>query len=92
MSKKDNPKKGKNKNLGKHTSIEYASPDHPIYKQGSRIIMTPGFGSINKKSPKEKDTKRAKRDPKVEKAVSESMKRHPGLTREKALEMLDLMV
>ena len=54
--------------------------------------MTPGFGSINKKSPKEKDTKRAKRDPKVEKAVSESMKRHPGLTREKALEMLDLMV
>ena len=34
----------------------------------------------------------AKRDPRVEKAVSESMKRHPGLTREEALEMLDLMV
>ena len=34
----------------------------------------------------------AKRDPRVEKAVSESMKRHPGLTRKKALEMLDLMV
>ena len=34
----------------------------------------------------------AKRDPRVEKAVTASMKRHPGLTRKKALEMLDLMV
>ena len=36
--------------------------------------------------------KKAKRDPRVEEAVSESIKRHPGLTRKKALEMLDLMV
>jgi len=36
--------------------------------------------------------KLAKRDPRVEEAVSESMKENPTLTREKALEMLDLMV
>ena len=36
--------------------------------------------------------KLTKRDPRVEEAVSESMKRHPELTREEALEMLDLMV
>ncbi|MBT3960506.1 MAG: hypothetical protein HOB68_06350 [Candidatus Marinimicrobia bacterium] len=39
-----------------------------------------------------KIAKNTKRDPRVEEAVSESMKRHPELTREEALEMLDLMV
>jgi hypothetical protein len=44
------------------------------------------------KKSKEFMAKNRKRDPRVEKAVTASMKRHPGLTREKALEMVDLMV
>ena len=44
------------------------------------------------KKSKEIMARDKKRDWRVEKAVTASMKRHPGLTREKALEMLDLMV
>jgi len=48
--------------------------------------------SAGRKKMDEAMAKLAKRDPRVEEAVSESMKENPTLTREKALEMLDLMV
>jgi len=49
---------GKTKSKGRVIYHGYASPDHPIYKQGSRVIISPGFGKpLSDQSKKLKEKK-----------------------------------
>jgi hypothetical protein len=81
--------KSKQKNMS-NQELDHNNPSGSV----QTLEETPDWNPTpeGRKKMDELMAKLAKRDPRVEEAVSESMKENPTLTREEALEMLDLMV
>jgi len=71
------------------TNILSAQEGPLIAGESEKKVITSGYGKNPDLIKKFKANQRSQVD---ERIVTESMKRHPGLTREKAQEMLDLIV